>query len=142
MRCGDAWFAGYHIRSDILSHEKLADIIGQEVLSLELTNEWFYHLDTCFCPLGNGAALYYPPAFDEYARTVLENHISQLIPVSDDEAARFACNAIVVGDSIVLNVGCPKVRGQIESLGFTVFETPLSEFLKAGGAKCLVLIIG
>jgi N-dimethylarginine dimethylaminohydrolase len=93
--------------------------------------------------LGNGKALFYPPAFDEYARTVLENHISQLIPVSDDEAARFACNAIVAGDSIVLNEGCPKVRKPLESLGFTVFETPLSEFLKAGGgAKCLVLIIG
>jgi len=142
LKCGDTWFAGYHIRSDILAHQKLADTIGQEVLSLELTNDWFYHLDTCFCPLGNGSALYYPPAFDEYARTVLENHIAQLIPVSDDEAARFACNAIVVGDSIVFNDGCPKVREQLECLGFTVFETPLSEFLKAGGsAKCLVLRI-
>lgn len=142
LRCGETWFAGYHIRSDILAHHKVAEMIEQEILSLELTNDWFYHLDTCLCPLGSGKALYYPPAFDQYARTVLEHHISQLIPVSDDEAARFACNAIVVGDSIVLNDGCPKVREQLESLGFTVFETPLSEFLKAGGsAKCLVLQI-
>ena len=143
LRCSDTWFAGYHIRSDILAHHKVAEIIDQEILSLELTDDWFYHLDTCFCPLGNGRALYYPPAFDGYARTVLHNRISQLIAVSYDEAARFACNAIVVGDSVVMNDGCPKVREQLESLGFTVFETPLSEFLKAGGsAKCLVLIIG
>ena len=143
LRCSDTWFAGYHIRSDILAHHKVADIIEQEILSLELTDDWFYHLDTCFCPLGNGRALYYPPAFDGYARTVLHNRVSQLIAVSYDEAARFACNAIVVGDSVVMNDGCPKVREQLESLGLTVFETPLSEFLKAGGsAKCLVLIIG
>jgi N-dimethylarginine dimethylaminohydrolase len=142
LRCGDTWFAGYHFRSDILAHQKLADIIGQEVLSLELTNEWFYHLDTCLCPLGNLSALYYPPAFDPYAQAVLENHFSKLIQVSDEEAARFACNAVVVGNSIAINDGCPETRKQLEGLGFTAYETPLSEFLKAGGsAKCLVLKI-
>lgn len=142
LKCGDIWFAGYHIRSDIQAHQKLAELIGQEVLSLELTNDWYYHLDTCFCPLGNGSALYYPPAFDRYARTVLENQFSQLITVADNEAARFACNAVVVGNSVVLNDGCPRTRRQLEALGFTVWETPLSEFLKAGGgAKCLVLKI-
>ncbi|HEX9145716.1 MAG TPA: hypothetical protein VGA09_15690, partial [Candidatus Binatia bacterium] len=58
------WFAGYHIRSDITAHHKVAEIIGQEILSLELTNNWFYHLDTCFCPLGEEQALFYPAAFD------------------------------------------------------------------------------
>jgi len=41
-----------------------------------------------------------------------------------------------------MNDGCPQVHEQLEGIGFTVFETPLSEFLKAGGsAKCLALII-
>src|SRR4029077_18645763 len=50
LKCGESWFAGYHIRSDINAHQKVAEIIEQEILSFELTNEWFYHLDTCFCP--------------------------------------------------------------------------------------------
>jgi N-dimethylarginine dimethylaminohydrolase len=142
LQCGDVWFAGYHIRSDISGHQKVAEIIGQEILSLELTNDWFYHLDTCFCPLREGQALFNPMAFDSYALKVLENNISQLIAVSEEEAAKFACNAIVTGDAIVLSDGCPKVRAELESLGFIVFETPLSEFHKAGGsAKCLVLRI-
>ena len=142
LKCGKAWFAGYHIRSDITAHHKVAEIIGQEILSLELTNNWFYHLDTCFCPLGEEQALFYPAAFDPYALKVLEANIPQLIEVSAEEAARFACNAIVAGPAVVMNDGCPKVRGQLETLGFTVFDTPLSEFLKAGGsAKCLALII-
>ena len=51
-----------------------------------------------------------------------------------------ACNAIVVGKDVVLNEGCPDTRSKLEELGFGVFETPMSEFIKAGGgAKCLVL---
>ncbi len=143
LKCGELWFAGYHIRSDVLAHQRVAEIIEREILSLELTSDWFYHLDTCFCPLGEGQAIFYPGAFDPYALKVLENHIPDLIPVSAQEAARFACNAIVVGNKIVMNDGCPKLREKIAAAGFTVFETPLSEFIKAGGsAKCLVLIIG
>jgi len=107
-----------------------------------LTNNWFYHLDTCFCPLSKGQALFYPPAFDSYALKVLETHIPVLIPVAPEDAARFACNAIVVGKNIVMNDGCPRVREKLESLDFKVFITPLDEFIKAGGsAKCLTLIV-
>jgi N-dimethylarginine dimethylaminohydrolase len=140
LLCGDVFFAGYHIRSDIISHQKVAEIIEGEVLSLELTNDWFYHLDTCFCPLDGKQAIFYPPAFDAYALKVMENNVERLIAVTDDEARRFACNAIVEEKNIVINDGCPKIREKLESLGFLVFETPLGEFIKAGGsAKCLVL---
>src|SRR5262245_746574 len=142
LRCGDVCFAGYQIRSDIRAHQRVAEIIESEVLSLELTDRWFYHLDTCFCPLGRERALYYPPAFDEYAREVLQSNIAELIPVDAGEAQRFACNAIVAGNAIVVNDGCPETREKLQSLGFTVYETPLDEFIKAGGsAKCMVLTI-
>ena len=142
LMCGNLFFAGYHIRSDIHSHQGIAEILQREVLSLELTNEWFYHLDTCFCPLGNNRALFFPGAFDSYALKVLEDRIPTLIPVQEGEARRFACNLIVVGDNVVMNDGCPAVRSSLEKLGYSVFETPLSEFIKAGGsAKCLALKI-
>lgn len=142
LRCAPHWFAGYHIRSDILAHQKVAEIIEAEILSLELSDNWFYHLDTCFCPLGQGRALFYPPAFDPYACKVLEGHVPLLIPVPAAEAERFACNAVVADQDIVMNEGCPEVRAQLESLGFTVHATPLDEFIKAGGsAKCMVLTI-
>jgi len=143
LRCGELWFAGYHIRSDMLAHQKVAEILDREVLSLELTNDWFYHLDTCFCPLSAKAALFYPPAFDDYASKVLQNQIPELIPVPQQEAERFACNAVVNGNNIVMNTGCPATRRILEDLGFNVYETALDEFLKAGGsAKCLTLIMG
>lgn len=140
LLCGDLFFAGYHIRSGITSRQKVAEILGREILSLELTNEWFYHLDTCFCPLGKGQALFYPAAFASDALKVLEDKIGALIPVPEEEARRFACNAIVVEKNVVMNDGCPQTREKLRALGFSVLETPLSEFIKAGGsAKCLVL---
>jgi N-dimethylarginine dimethylaminohydrolase len=140
LLCGNLLFAGYHIRSDVVAHQKIAEILEREILSLELTNAWFYHLDTCFCPLAEGAALYYPDAFDSYALKVLSSHIANLIAVPDEEARRFACNAVVGDKKVVMNEGCPKTRARLEELGFSVFATPLGEFIKAGGsAKCLVL---
>jgi N-dimethylarginine dimethylaminohydrolase len=143
LRCGELWFAGYHIRSDMMAHQKVAEIVDREILSLELTSGWFYHLDTCFCPLSDQTALFYPPAFDDYAKTVLEEHIPDLIPVPAQEAERFACNAVIGDKDVVMNTGCPLARKKLESRGFNVYETPLDEFLKAGGsAKCLTLIMG
>ena len=138
--CGRALFAGYRIRSDAIAHQQVAKLIGKTVLPLELVDQYYYHLDTCFCPIGPGQAIYYPPAFDEYGREVLRQHIPELIAVTEEEARRFGCNAVVVGTTVVINTGCPKLDRELRRRGFEVVEVELDEFLKAGGsAKCLTL---
>lgn len=141
LLCGDRFVAGYRAPSaDAASHRKVAEILGREILSLKLADDCLYRLDACLCPLGQGQALFYPSAFDNQAAKMLKDHIGALVAVPDDEALRFACNAIVVEKNVVMNDGCPKTREQLRSLGFSVFETPLGEFAKAGGgAKCLAL---
>ena len=60
--------------------------------------------------------------------------------VTEPDALRFACNAINVGRTIVLNKVSSKLSGELEHLGFKVIQVELTEFLKAGGAaKCLVM---
>lgn len=138
--CGDTLFAGYRIRSDVRGHRQVARLLGCRVIPLELVNGYYYHLDTCFCPLAPGVAMYYPPAFDEYGRRVLEHSIPRRIEVSDAEARHFACNAVVIGDTVITNVGCPELQRRLRAEGFSPRETPLGEFVKAGGsAKCLTL---
>ncbi len=138
--CGEALYAGYRLRSDMRSHQRVAEIIGKGVLALELVDPYYYHLDTCFCPLLPGIAAYFPDAFDEYGRRVLESGIETLIEVSKEEAQSFACNAVVVGKSVVTNSGCPGFHQVLADHGFDPIETPLSEFVKSGGsAKCLTL---
>lgn len=138
--CGDTLFAGYRIRSDIRSHVEIADRLGCRVISLELVDPQYYHLDTCFCPLAPGVALYYPQAFDDYGRKVLCERIDDLIPVNDAEAANFACNAVVLERTVITNIGCPQLHRELRTRGFPACQTPLGEFVKAGGsAKCLTL---
>lgn len=138
--CGEALFAGYRMRSDAIGHQLLAAALWVEVLPLELVDPYYYHLDTCFCPLAPGAAIWFPPAFDEYGQRVIAANIPTLIAVDEAEARSFACNAVVVGTTVVTNAGCPKIHESLRAAGFTPVETPLSEFVKAGGsAKCLTL---
>jgi N-dimethylarginine dimethylaminohydrolase len=139
---GDRLFAGYKFRSDIASHEAVAEVFHVQTLSLELADHRFYHLDTCFCPLNAETAMYFPDAFDEYGRRLIEAQFPKRIEVPEGEAARFACNAVVVGDSVVMNAGCDVLRDRLRGAGFHVHPTDLSEFLKAGGsAKCLTLFV-
>jgi N-dimethylarginine dimethylaminohydrolase len=138
--CGETLIAGYLIRSDVHSQQWLAEALGCEVLPLELIDQHYYHLDTCFCPLAPGEAIWYPGAFDDYGRRALTERIPTLIAVAPEEARSFACNAVVVGKHVITNTGCPRLHQDLLQRGYTPHETPLSEFVKAGGsAKCLTL---
>jgi len=138
--CGDTLFAGYRTRSDASAHQWVAKTFGVRVLPLELVNPRFYHLDTCFCPLAPGEAIYFPDAFDAYGKRVLTTHVPKLIPVTEPDAFRFGCNAVVVGKTVIHNSGCPELAMSLARAGYRPVEVELDEFLKAGGsAKCLTL---
>lgn len=140
LYCGGTLVAGYRIRSDIQSQQLVGSLCDSHVLPVELVNTHYYHLDTCFCPLAPGEAIWFPGAFDDYGRQALSETVPKLIEVSADEAHSFACNAVVVGDHVVSNSGCPKLHDDLRAAGYTPHATPLSEFVKAGGsAKCLTL---
>ena len=137
---GDTLYTGYHFRTDAAAHRLLAELLGVRVLPLELVDPRFYHLDTCFCPLDAETVAYFPAAFDDYAQRVIEANIPNRIEVSEAEAERFACNALVLGRHVALNTGCPELEARLREMGFIPHTTPLDEFLKAGGsAKCLTL---
>ncbi|MDH3718689.1 MAG: arginine deiminase-related protein, partial [Planctomycetota bacterium] len=138
--CGDTLFAGYRIRSDARGHQEIADSLGTHVIAVELIDEYYYHLDTCFCPLNAETAIYFPGAFDHYGLKVITQRVDQLITVASDEARRFACNAVVVGQTVITNTGCAQLHAELRRRGYHARETPLDEFVKAGGsAKCLTL---
>lgn len=138
---GNTLLAGYLKRTDIRSHRILAETFDVPVLSLELVDDRWYHLDTCLFPLDAKTIIFYPGAFDRYAQTVLRDNF-HTIAVREDEALRFACNAVRVGRHIVLPADCPHLTRTLEERGYTLHAAELSEFLKAGGAaKCLTLYL-
>lgn len=136
---GRRLFSAYWFRSDVRAHNLLSLILEAPVLAVELSDPRFYHLDTCFCPLDAETVMWWPEAFDPYARRLVEAAVPNRLAVSEEDALAFCCNAVVVGRTVVMNAA-GAMGPELEALGFDVVETPLSEFMKAGGAaKCLVL---
>lgn len=135
-------WASYGPRSELDAHPLLAKWLDIEVLSLRLIDKRFYHLDTCLCPLTGGYLLYYPDAFDAYSNRLIEKRVpaDKRIAVSEPDAVNFVCNAVNVGQRLIVNKASEAVTARLAAAGFELIETPLTEFMKAGGAaKCLTL---
>ena len=138
---GCLWMAHGH-RSIPAAREVLSRRLKLDVVVLKLTDQRFYHLDTCFCPLEGGFLLYYPGAFDEASRAAIEARIpaAKRIAIEEDDALSFACNAVNIDSTVVVNRASAGFVKSLARHGFQVVQTPLSEFMKAGGsAKCLTL---
>lgn len=141
-RRGPWLWTGYGFRTEIEAHKEIGDFFDVEVVSIRLTDERFYHIDTCFCPLTDGFLMYHPPAFDYDSRVAIESRIPphKRIVVDTQDAGNFACNAVNIGDQVFLTKASDPLKARLMLNGFRVHEVELSEFLKAGGsAKCLTL---
>jgi N-dimethylarginine dimethylaminohydrolase len=135
------WMAHGH-RSIESAGEVLFERLGLDIVTLKLVDQRFYHLDTCFCPLEGGFLLYYPPAFDAASRADIEQRVpaAKRIAIDEEDALAFACNAVNIDAAVVVNRATPAFAKALQRRGFEVVQTPLSEFMKAGGsAKCLTL---
>ena len=141
-RGGEWLWTGYGFRTEIEAHAEIQSFFDTEVVSIQLTDPRFYHIDTCFCPLNGGFLMYHPPAFDYDSRIAIESRVPshKRIVVDTADAGSFACNAVNIGDRVFLNRASEPLRARLMLAGFKVTQVDLSEFLKAGGgAKCLTL---
>jgi N-dimethylarginine dimethylaminohydrolase len=140
---GRLWI-GNGPRSSEATPRYLARYVDAPIHPLGLVNPHFYHLDTCFCPIPGGGALYVPDAFDPASQNLLQREYGdKLIALTLREANLFCANAICVGQNILMNCATPRLNKRLTALGFSLIETPLSEFKRSGGtAKCLTLSLG
>jgi N-dimethylarginine dimethylaminohydrolase len=139
---GTRLWAGHGPRTAAASHHYLSKTWNIDVVPLHLIDPRFYHLDTCFAPLENDHAMYYPHAFDLSSLAKIEACYppEKRIIINEPDATHFACNAINVGNTIILNDIDRELMAQLGDHGFHVVSVSLTEFLKAGGAaKCLVM---
>ena len=108
---------------------------------LYLVDPRWHHLNTAFCPLANGYVIAYEKAFSSQSVNKIKNEFSdRIIWVSDQDANNFACNAVNIGNDIILNKASDELKAELSKNNFSVIEVDVSEFIKAGGAcKCLTL---
>ena len=142
--CGDAiWhtgkrllWGGYGYRSSLRAYEKISDTFELPVIALELVDDAFYHLDTCFCVLDKNSVLIYPDAFTDEGLELINAIFETVIEATEYEAKKlFACNATCPdGRNVIIQEGCTDVNKKLRDAGFAVHEVNTGEFLKSGGS--------
>ncbi len=138
----DTFWLGYGQRSDKEAAKVVRETFGFDVVPLRLVDPRFYHMDTCLCPLTGGELLYWPQAFDDEGKALIEERFGKdnLIPAPEEDACGFAVNAVNIGRDIILATVTDTLRGLLEERGYRLHATPISDFnLSGGSAFCLTL---
>ncbi len=140
MIFGDKIIAGHGFRTDIKAHAELAEYFGREVISLNITEPKFYHLDTALAVLSADTVAFYPGAIDEDSQQRLRQTVPNLIEATLEEAEGFGLNAVSDGKTVITSNESESLLQKYRDAGFEVIGTPILEFRKSGGGvTCLTL---
>ena len=137
---GDRVLAGTGFRTDRAAHAEAAAVLDVEVVSLELVDPRFYHLDTCLAVLDDRNVAYYPAAFSADSQGLLAQLYPDAIRASRWDAEVLGLNCVSDGLHVVLAERAEGLARQLSDAGYLPVPVDLSELLKAGGSvKCCTL---
>ncbi|MER6049482.1 MULTISPECIES: dimethylargininase [unclassified Streptomyces] len=154
--------AGTGFRTTRDAHAEVQEFFGRPVISLQLIDPYFYHLDTALFVLedgltaetdggngggnrgGNGAGdaggaalAYYPEAFSPGSREVLRRLFPDAVLATRDDALAFGLNSVSDGRHVFIAPQATHLVDQLTARGYVPVPVDLSEFHKAGGGiKC------
>ncbi len=138
--------AGTGFRTSLEAHIEAANALDRPVVSLELVDPRFYHLDTAIAILddGNGDA---PPtsrtsrarsAATASARCVTCSR--NAIICREADALVLGLNSVSDGHNVIVPSAARRFAEQLRERGYTPVPVDLSEFLKSGGSvKCCTM---
>ncbi len=143
---GQILLAGTGFRSERAAHFEAQELFGHPVISLELVDARYYHLDTALAVLSSSAAdpqiAYYPPAFSTGSQCVLKQLFPDAVLADDDDAAALGLNIVSDGQHVVHAPAATHLAGELRERGYETIAVDKTELLKGGGgAKCCTLEI-
>jgi N-dimethylarginine dimethylaminohydrolase len=141
LMVGDTVLAGYGFRTDRCAHAEISAALGgMPVVSLELVDPRFYHLDTALAVLDERTIAFYPPAFSAAAQDRLHALFPDALVVGSADAYVFGLNVVSDGLHVVMPAAATGFATQLLDAGFEPVGVDLSELLKGGGSvKCCTL---
>jgi N-dimethylarginine dimethylaminohydrolase len=137
---GDVILGGTGFRTERDAHRQVERVFGREVVTLELVDPRFYHLDTALFALDDHQIAYYPGAFSTDSVDELRRRFPDALIVGERDAIAFGCNAASDGHHVFMPAGADALAIALEDRGFVPVPIDLSELRKSGGSvKCCTL---
>lgn len=141
---GSLLLAGTGFRTEPAAHREAQEVLGIPVVSLQLVDPRYYHLDTCLLVLDDSPATpliaYYPPAFSPGSRRVLARLFPDAVIAGAADAACLGLNGVSDGGSVVLPAEAEELGLAVAARGFEPVFVDVSELRRAGGGpKCCTL---
>ncbi len=137
---GDSILAASGFRSDRGSHQEIASIYGREVVSLQLINPSYYHLDTALAVIDPTTIAYLPSAFDDASLSILLKRYPDAIIATEEDASILGLNSFSDGHNVVIAARATTFAKDLQDRGYNPIGVDLSELLLGGGGvKCCTL---
>lgn len=146
LALGSMILAGTGFRTSLDAHVEAAAVLDRPVISLELVDPRFYHLDTALAVLDDGTGdapadiAYYPRAFSPHSRRTLHDLFPGAVQVSELDALVLGLNAVSDGLHVVLPTAAIELAATLRERGYVPVPIELGELLKSGGSvKCCTM---
>ncbi|CCH35231.1 dimethylargininase [Actinosynnema sp. NPDC047251] len=137
---GKYLLAGTGFRTDPLAHSEAQEVLGVPVISLQLVDPRYYHLDVALFVLTDDLIAYYPEAFSPGTREVLRRLFPDAVIATAEDAACLGLNAVSDGRNVILPVEATALADQLTRRGFDPVFVDISELRKSGGGpKCCTM---
>ena len=123
---------GWGIRSSFAAGKYISEnlFLGRKIISLQLINKNFYHLDTCFFswkPLD--FIMYYPQAFNSESLKKIKALDLDKIEVTREEAMNLVCNSVYYETTAIISGAGERLLEQFQGRKFMLFRVKSIEDL-------------
>ncbi|MGX1810101.1 dimethylargininase [Nocardia sp. NPDC055321] len=136
---GDRILAGTGFRSSRAAHREVQEFFHLPVVSLDLVDPRYYHLDTALMVLGDTIA-YFPGAFTGASARLLARMYPDAVIATAADAEVLGLNGVCDGRHVFLSDRATGLAAELRARGYEPVGIDLSELLKAGGSvKCCTL---
>ncbi|WP_245663274.1 dimethylargininase [Nocardia inohanensis] len=136
---GDRILAGTGFRTSPGAHREVEDFFELPVVSLELVDPRFYHLDTALMVLDDTVA-YYPAAFSAASAALLAGLYPDAVIATEADANVLGLNGVCDGYHVFLTDRATALTAELRDRGYLPIGIDLSELLKSGGSvKCCTM---
>lgn len=137
---GDVILAGTGFRTDPRAHAEAAAHLRREVITLNLVDPTYYHLNTALGVLDDRTIAYFPRAFAPDSHTLLQERFPDAIIADEADTEWLGLNLVSDGRKVVLAAQASGLAERLRERGFVPVPVDFSEFRKAGGGiKCATL---